>query len=131
MSGMLTEPGQIRRSVAALAAIAGIGLAAFTVIERPLVGVGVYVVAIAGSVAVQSRAERPVFDERDDAIMRDAAQWTLTLFGWASAGVFPALTVAWGLGVFEWQPWSTAIAMFVAVLYLTFAGFVLVLQRRR
>jgi len=125
-----TRVPNARRAFGILTVVSGIGLAVFTAMNRPFVGVGVFVVGLAGSVFVQSRARQPVFDERDEAIARDAAQWTLTLFGWASAGVFPTLTVAWGLGVFEWQPWSGAIALFVAVLYLTFGVLVLFFQRR-
>ncbi|MUV60115.1 hypothetical protein GJ634_04885 [Halobacterium sp. CBA1126] len=82
-------------------------------------------------VAVHSRTERTVFDERDEALAQEAAQLTLTAFGWASAGVFPALTAAWGLGYFEWGPASSAVALSVAALYLTYAGLLFALRRRR
>lgn len=131
MTGLLESATQVRRTVGLLAAVAGVGLAAFVVLERPLIGVAVYVLAMIGTVLVQSRAELPVFDERDTAIAQEAAQMTLTIFGWASAGIFPALTVAWGLGKFDWGPASTAIALFVSVLYLTYSGLLLLLQRRR
>jgi hypothetical protein len=123
--------GRIRSAVAGLAAVSGLGLAAVTVVNRPFGAVRVYAVALAGAVGLQSRAAVPVFDERDADISRDAARWTLTIFGWASAGVFPALTVAWGLDMFEWQPWSVAIALFVAVLYLTYGGLSFALGRQR
>ncbi|MFB6298150.1 MAG: DUF2178 domain-containing protein [Salinirussus sp.] len=131
MSEFGPGPAGVRRLVGGLAVTGGIGLAAFTVVRLPLVGVGVYAVAVLGAVLLQARADRPVFDERDEAISREAAGRTLTLFGLASAGVFPALTVAWGLGFFEWEPWSSAVALFVAALYLTYGAFVLVLRRRR
>jgi len=131
MSGILGRPSQVRRVVGGLTVVGGVALAGLTVIERPLAGVAVYVLAMVGAVVVQSRTEGPVFDERDEAISREAAQWTLTLFGLGSAGVFPALTVAWGLGLFEWRAWSTAVALFVAVLYLTYGAFRLALGRRR
>ena len=131
MTELLGRAGRIRSTVAGLAAISGLGLAAFTVLNRPFVAVGVYAVAMAGAVGLQATADVPVFDERDADIARDAANWTLTIFGWASAGVFPALTVAWGLGMFEWQPWSAAIALFVAVLYLTYGALAFALGRKR
>ncbi|SDG26056.1 DUF2178 domain-containing protein [Halorientalis regularis] len=131
MTELLGRAGRIRSAVAGLAAVSGLGLAAFTVLNRPFVAVGVYAVALAGAVGLQATADVPVFDERDADISRDAARWTLTIFGWASAGVFPALTVAWGLGMFEWQPWSVAIALFVAVLYLTYGALTFALGRRR
>jgi uncharacterized membrane protein len=131
VNSLLDRTDRVRQAVAGLAVVAGLGLGVFTALNRPLVGVGVYVVGVAGAVFAQSSAERPVYDERDEAIAQEAAQWTLTVFGWGSAGVFPALTVAWGLGVFTWRPWSAAIALFVAVLYLTYGAALVVLQRRR
>ncbi|SEN46657.1 hypothetical protein SAMN05216388_1003183 [Halorientalis persicus] len=131
MTGVFERAGRIRSAVAGLAAVSGLGLAAFTVLNRPFVAVGVYAVALAGAVGLQATAEVPVFDERDEAISRDAANWTLAIFGWASAGVFPALTVAWGLGIFEWPLWSVAIALFVAVLYLTYGALAFALGRKR
>lgn len=127
----LADSRRVRRTVGALAVVAGLALAAFTVLNRPLVGVGIYALAMVAVVAVQFRAETTVFDERDEAIAEEAAQLTLTVFGWASAVVFPALTVAWGLGRFEWGPGTRAIAFGVAALYLTYAGLLFALQRRR
>jgi hypothetical protein len=131
MTGLLGRPEQVRRVIGALTVLGGVGLAAFTVLELPLVGVGVYVLAVIGAVALQARTTVPVFDERDEELSRDAAQWTLTLLGLGSAGVFPALTVAWGLDLFEWQAWSSAIALFVAVLYLTYGAFLAAFHYRR
>jgi uncharacterized membrane protein len=131
MSEFLGRPAQIRRVVGGLTVVGGVALAVFTVLERPLVGVAAYVLAMVGAAVAQSRTDAPVFDERDETTSRDAAQWTLTLLGVSSAVVFPALTVAWGLGRFEWQAWSTAIALFVAVLFLIYGAFLLALGRRR
>jgi hypothetical protein len=131
MSQFLERPSQVRRVIGGLIVVGGVVLAGFTVVERPLIGVGAYVIAVAGAVAIQYRTEEPVFDERDETISREAAEWTLTLLGWGSAGVFPALTAAWGLGLFEWQPWIVAIALFVAGLYLTYGAFLVALGRRR
>ncbi|MFT4950066.1 MAG: putative membrane protein [Natronomonas sp.] len=131
MSSVVDRPARVRRLVGGLAVLGGVALAGFTVLERPLVGVGVYLATMLGVVLLRSRATAPVFDERDEAISQEAAQWTLTVFGLGSAGVFPALTVAWGVGLFEWQPWSTAIALFVAALFLTYGVFLVVFSRRR
>jgi hypothetical protein len=131
MSRVLERPSQIRRVTGGLIVVGGVALAGCTVIERPLIGVGGYIIAVAGAVGIQYRANRPVFDERDETISRDAAEWTLTLLGLGSAGVFPALTAAWGLGLFEWQPWSVAIALFVAALFLTYGALLVVLGRGR
>lgn len=128
---VLDDPLRVRKAVGGLAAIAGLALGVLTALNRPLVGVVIYAVAMVGVVAVHSRTERPVFDERDEAIAKEAAQLTLTIFGWGSAGVFPVLTAAWGLGYFEWGPATSAVALSVAVLYLTYTGFVFALQQRR
>ncbi len=131
MSRLLDRPSRVRRLVGGLTVLAGVALAGFTVLERPLVGVAVYASAILVLAAVQSQATAPVFDERDETISREAAQWTLTVFGLGSAGVFPALTVAWGLDLFEWQLWSTAIALFVTALFLTYGAFLIAFSWRR
>jgi len=124
-------PTVVRRLIGAAVVLGGLALAALTIVGRPLVGVGAYVLAMVVVVAAQSRTDRPLFDERDETISREAAGWTLTIFGLASAVVFPALTVAWAVDLFEWQPWSTAIALFVAVLFLTYGGLALVIGQRR
>lgn len=130
MSQFLGRPSQVRRVIGGLIVAGGVVLAGFTILERPLIGVGAYVIAVAGAVALQHRTAKPVFDERDETISGEAARWTLTLLGWVSAGVFPALTAAWGLDLFEWQSWSVAIALFVAGLYLIYGAFLVVLGRR-
>lgn len=131
MSYLLVSPVRIRRLVVTVTVLGGLGLALFTVLELPLVGVSIYVVAVGGTVLLQPLADGQVFDERDEALARDAATWTLRVFGLTSAVVFPALTVAWGLGAFQWQPWSAAIGLFAAVISLTYGGFMLVLQQQR
>ena len=131
MSRFLERPSQVRRVIGGLIIVGGVVLAGFTIVERPLIGVGAYVVTVVGVAAIQYRAEETVFDERDETTSREAAEWTLTLLGWGSAGVFPALTAAWGLGIFEWQPWIAAIALSVAGLFLTYGAFLVALGRRR
>jgi uncharacterized membrane protein len=128
---VLDCPERVRRVIGALTVLGGVALAVFTVLERPLVGVGVYALSVVGAVTLQLRTTVPVFDERDEAISRDAAQWTLTILGLGSAGVFPALTVAWGLDHFEWQAWSSAIALFVAALFVIYGAFLAAFHYRR
>jgi uncharacterized membrane protein len=130
MTTQITVPNA-RRAFGGLIVLSGIGLAAFTAMNRPILGVGVFFLAFVGAVLVQAKAERSIFDERDKMISKDAAASTLTIFGWASFGVFPTLTAAWGLGIFEWGAWINGIAFFVTVLYLTYGLFVFILQRRR
>lgn len=96
----------------ALGVLAGIGY--------PVVGVGVYVAGVVGAMAVWYRYPRPMFDERDTEIHQVASGYTLAIFGWASAVVFPALTLLYGLGEFTWGPWTTASALLIAALYVTY-----------
>jgi uncharacterized membrane protein len=111
--------------------LGGLALAGFTILGRPLTGVGAYGLAIIATAVSLLQTDSPVFDERDETISKEAASRTLTVFGLASAVVFPTLTVAWGLDLFEWQPWSSAIALFVAVLFLTYGAFVVIIGQRR
>jgi uncharacterized membrane protein len=131
MTQPLLTPVVVRRLVGVAVVLGGVALAALTVVGLPLVGVGAYVLAMIVAAGAQSRADGPVFDERDETISNEAAGRTLMAFGLASAVVFPALTVAWGLDLFEWQPWNSAIALFVAVLYLTYGAFAAVIAQRR
>lgn len=117
--------------MAGLTIAGAVGLAGFTMLDRQLLGVVVFGLGMTGAMVALSRTEGPVFDERDTNISRTAAEWTLTLLGMSSMIVFPTLTFASGVDKFEWQPWSTAIAMFVAVLYLIYGAFLVVLRSQR
>lgn len=131
MTYPLLSPAVVRR-LFGLAVVAGaLALAGFTVVSRPLVGVGAYVFTMIAAAAALLQTDIPVFDERDETISKEAASRTLMILGLSSAVVFPALTVAWGLNRFEWQPWSSAIALFVAVLFLIYGVFVVVIGRPR
>jgi uncharacterized membrane protein len=131
MTHPLLSPTVVRR-LFSLAVVAGaLALAGFTVVSRPLVGVGAYVLTMIAAAVALLQTDAPVFDERDETISKEAASRTLMILGLSSAVVFPALTVAWGLDRFEWQPWSSAIALFVAVLFLIYGVFVVVIGRRR
>ncbi|WP_435095881.1 DUF2178 domain-containing protein [Halarchaeum sp. P4] len=121
MSATLT-PRTARRLVTGLTVVAGLALGVLTVLRRPLVGVGVYALGMVGAVAVQYRSDAVLYDERDRAHARTAADLTLRLFGYTAAVVFPALTVAWGLGYFDWPAWSVALAFATAALYLTYGA---------
>jgi uncharacterized membrane protein len=131
MTYPLLSPTAVRRLFGLTVVVGALALAGFTIVSRPLVGVGAYVLAMIATAGALLQADAPVFDERDETISKEAARQTLMVLGLASAVVFPALTVAWGLDLFEWQPWSSAIALFVAVLFLTYGAFVVVIGRRR
>jgi len=115
-------PRTTRRLTTALSAGGGLALGALVVVGRPLVGVAAYALGMLAAVALQYRSDAVLYDERDTAISRRAAALTLRTYGYASAVVFPALTVAWALGYFDWPAWSVALALGVAAVYLTYGG---------
>lgn len=131
MTASPLRSGVVRRVVGLAVVLGSLGLAGLTIIERPLAGVGVYAIAMITVGATLLQTDVPVFDERDELIAAEAAGRTLMLVGIGSAVVFPALTVAWGLNLFEWHPWSAAVAVFVAALYLTYAVFTVSIRQRR
>jgi uncharacterized membrane protein len=131
MSCLLLSPTTVRRLFGLAVVLGGLALAGFTVAGHPLVGVGAYGLAMIATAVSLLQTDSPVFDERDETISKAAASRTLTVLGLASAVVFPTLTAAWGLDLFVWQPWSSAVALFVAVLFLTYGAFVAVIGRRR
>ena len=131
MSYLVLSPTAVRRLFGLAVVLGGLALAGFTVVGRPLVGVSAYGLAMIATAVSLLQTDSPVFDERDETISKEAASRTLTVFGLASAVVFPTLTVAWGLNLFEWQPWNSAIALFVAVLFLIYGAFAVVIGQRR
>jgi uncharacterized membrane protein len=131
MSYLILSPTAVRRLFGLAVVLGGLALAGFTVVGRPLVGVSAYGLAMIATAVSLLQTDSPVFDERDETISKEAASRTLTVFGLASAVVFPTLTVAWGLNLFEWQPWNSAIALFVAVLFLIYGAFAVVIGQRR
>jgi uncharacterized membrane protein len=131
MSYLILSPTAVRRLFGLAVVLGGLALAGFTVVGRPLVGVSAYGLAMIATAVSLLQTDSPVFDERDETVSKEAASRTLTVFGLASAVVFPTLTVAWGLNLFEWQPWNSAIALFVAVLFLIYGAFAVVIGQRR
>lgn len=131
MTYSLLSPVVVRRLIGFAVVLGSLALAGLTIVSRPLVGVAAYVLSLIVVAAALLQTDSPVFDERDETVSKEAASRTLTVFGVASAVVFPALTVAWGLDMFEWQPWSSAIGVFVAVLYLTYGAFTVAIGSRR
>ncbi|MDG5775787.1 hypothetical protein VB773_17205 [Haloarculaceae archaeon H-GB2-1] len=125
-----TRESTHRSAYAGLWMLAGLALGGLTWFGRPLFGVGLYVVAVLGALAVTARYRGPLFDERDASIHREASAYTLALFGVGSAVVFPALTALYAVGRFSWGPATTAIALFVAVIYVVYGVTAMVLSRR-
>lgn len=85
--------------------------------NEPLAGVAVYLLAVAVSLALWSRASGST---STDTGRRSAADLTLTGVGTASAVVFPGLVAADGLGVFSWGPTTAGVACAVAALYAVY-----------
>lgn len=119
----LQRPRPVRAAAIGLWVGGGALLGVAVAFDAPLAGVGLYALAVVASVAVQFNYDGVLFDERDRANDRRAAARTLQFFGLASAGVFPTLTALWGLGHFEWQVWSTTLALAVVLLYGTYGAF--------
>lgn len=103
----------------------GIGATALGVFSasRPLVGVAVYAVALAGALLLwrtTGGSERSKTAEFRTATPGDKTLWTL---GMASAVGFPTLVAADGLGYFTWSGLTAGIAFAVAGLYTVFGAF--------
>lgn len=115
------EPKTYKRLMGISFVLAGLALGLGTALDQQLIGVGLYVVAMATGFAIPYLSEYTLFDERDDTIHRQASATTLTLFGWLAAIVFPSLVVLETTPHFSWGPASWTLAMTTAVVYLTFA----------
>ena len=119
-----------RYTYASLWVIGGVGLGALTYLDRPVLGVVFYAVTILSSVALRYTYNGILFDQRDSDHERIASTYTLTLFGWASAIVFPVLIVLSAFGYFSWEPWAIAVASTVAALYIAYAVSLVIVVRR-
>lgn len=97
-------------------AVGALALGVFAA-TRPLVGVGVYVVAVGGALGHAAVTGR--YPERR---AETPADRTLALVGMASAVVFPALTAAYGLGMFTWTPLTAGVAFSVAGLFALYGA---------
>jgi len=93
-----------RGGVTALVVASVAALVALTNLGYPFVGVGAYLVLVGVSFVVWHRYPGKLFDERDDRIRAKASDYTLIVFGYGAAVVFPVLTVLYGFGVFEFTP---------------------------
>ena len=106
-------------------ALGAIALGVFAA-TRPLVGVGVYVVAVAAALGLGA-----VTGEYPERSADTPAEQTLAVVGLASAVVFPALTAAYGLGYFAWGPLSAGVAFSVAGLFTLYGAVSLVAYLRQ
>jgi hypothetical protein len=89
--------------------------------SRPLIGVGVYVVALIGALLLW-RTIGGGTSETAEFKRASPADKTLWVLGMASAVGFPALVAADGLGYFTWSGLTTGIAFTVAGLYVAFGA---------
>ncbi|MFD1586078.1 DUF2178 domain-containing protein [Halorientalis brevis] len=106
-----------------------VAFAGLIVAGYPVVGAVAFGVAALVAINLQRGYEGPLFDERDEDIVKEASANTISIFGVTSAVVFPTMTALTALGMFEWPWWLTPIAWFVTALYLVW-GLNLLLARR-
>lgn len=125
MSLHATTERTYRRAYVGLSALAGLAMAALIAVGHPVVAAGAFAACFIAAAALRLSADRPLFDERDRQRHYRAAGRTMTVFGWACAAFFPALTVLVGLGYYDWPAWLTPVALFIPVLYGTYVLFVL------
>ena len=114
-----------------------IGLWALAAAAAVVLPVGGYPVAGAAAFFVLGGATfalgRPesMFDERDADIIEEASANTIQVLGISSAVVFPTVSVLAALGYIEFPPWLGLIGLFVALLFVLWASFLLLARRRR
>lgn len=96
------DESRYRGAVTTLVVLSVASLVALTNLGYPFVGVGAYVVLFVTALGVWYRYPGRLFDERDDRISAKASDYTVMVFGYGAAVVFPVLTLLYGLGRFEW-----------------------------
>lgn len=116
--GMLA-PETSKRLMTGLFVFAGVALGLGSAFEYQLIGVGLYAVGMVGGFAVPVVTELTLFDERDRQIQQRASAFTLTVFGWLAAIVFPALVVLSTTPHFSWGPASITLSFTTTAVYLT------------
>lgn len=120
-----------RSAVAVLVGLSGLVLGTLIAVGRPILGVVGFGVLLGGTVAIETWYDGPLHDERDRRRHERAAGRTLTVFGWASAILFPTLTLFVALDRLAWPAWLTPIALVVPLVYGTYGGFALLDGGRR
>jgi uncharacterized membrane protein len=112
-------PETSKRLMTGLFAFAGVALGLGSAFEYQLLGVGLYAASMVGGFAVPIVTGHTLFDERDRQIQQRASAFTLTVFGWLAAIVFPALVVLSTTSHFSWGPASVTLSFTTAAVYLT------------
>jgi uncharacterized membrane protein len=107
----------VRTAATGLLVVGGVLLGVLTAMGRPLAAVAAYLLAVGATVTLQVNFRGTLVDERDRMRHLEASGRTLQVVGITAAGVFPTLTVLWGLGYFQWRPWAVTLAFAVAALY--------------
>lgn len=95
-----------------------VAFVALIVAGYPAVGAVAFGLAALVAVNLQREYEGPLFDERDDAIVKKASINTMFIFGVVSGIFFPTMTVLYALDIYQWPTWLTPIAWFVTTLFL-------------
>lgn len=93
-----------------------------------LLGVIIFAICALSAMFIVHNTSDVVYDERDQQLHQQASGLTLTIFGYASATIFPSLTALHASGVYDWPVWMTPIALLIAVLYVSYASITAYLQ---
>lgn len=109
-----------RRSYIGIWLIGTLTFVGLIVAGYPVVGAVEFGLAALVAINLHRRYEGPLFDERDDAIIKEASANTLLTFGVISGVFFPTMTALHALDIHQWPTWLTPIAWFVTGLFLVF-----------
>lgn len=130
MSNTALSERSYRRAHGVLSGLSGLALGVLIALGRPILGAVGFVALLGAAGYLRVNYAGTLFDERDERITERAAGYTLTLFGWASAVLFPTMTALVALGYASWPGWLTPIALVVPVVYGTYGAFLFVARRR-
>ena len=109
-------------------------LAAGAAVALPVAGypiAGAVAFFILGGATFTLGAPESMFDERDATIIETASAHTIQVLGITSAIVFPVVSVLAALGYVVFPPWLGIIGLFVALLFVLWASFLLLARHHR
>lgn len=118
--------GRHRRSYIGIWLIGTLAFVGLIVAGYPVVGAVAFGLAALVAINLHRRYEGPLFDERDEGVIKEASANTLFVFGVSSGVVFPIMTALSALDIYQWPTWLTPIAWFVTGLFLVFGVNILI-----
>lgn len=118
--------GNYRRSYIGIWLIGTLAFVGLIVAGYPVVGAVAFGLAALVAINFHRRYEGPLFDERDEGVIKEASANTLFVFGVSSGVVFPIMTALSALDMYQWPTWLTPIAWFVTGLFLVFGVNILI-----